>query len=79
MKNYIGFDVHCKKIAYVIQDESGKVIRHGSIETTRQGIEEFIRDKEIAEGTKIALESGIQSVWLVRMLSRGIERYGKTP
>jgi hypothetical protein len=55
MKNYIGFDVHCKKIAYVIQDESGKVIRHGTIETTRQGIEEFIRDKEIGEGTKITL------------------------
>jgi transposase len=40
---YIGLDLHKKTISYCIKDISGKVLAEGTIEATRQGLDEWMK------------------------------------
>jgi transposase len=66
---YIGLDVHSKKTVFVAQDETGKVLRTGSMPTTLEGLRETLKSLESPLGTVIGLETGTQSAWVSRMLS----------
>lgn len=69
MKQYIGLDVHSKQTVYVAQDEGGKVVPEGKVATTAEGFCELLERLGVPEGTKIAVETGTQAMWVARLLS----------
>ena len=69
MTRYIGLDVHCKETVYVGQEESGGVTGEGKVATTAEGLCELVERLEAPRGTKIGLETGVQAMWVARLLS----------
>jgi len=69
MTLYIGLDVHGKQTVYVAQDESGKVTAQGKVSTSAEGFCELAEKLEVPEGTKVGLETGVQAMWVSRLLS----------
>ena len=61
MKLYIGLDVHCKETVYVAQGPSGEVVGQGRVATTVEGFRQMLDSLHAPEGTKIGLETGIQT------------------
>ena len=72
MTMYIGLDVHGKQTVYVAQDEAGNMVRQGKVATTAEGFCHLVETLEDPEGTKIGLETGVQAMWVARLLS-GLE------
>jgi len=75
MERYIGLDVHCKESVYVVQDEEGRVVKEGAVETTEAGLKAMVEGAEAPGGTKVGLETGTQATWVARVL----EGLGMTP
>jgi len=69
MTLYIGLDVHGKQTLYVAQDEAGKVTAQGKVATSAEGFCELVKGLEAPKGTKIGLETGVQAMWVSRLLS----------
>lgn len=70
MKMVIGLDVHSKRSVYAAQEEkTGKLCGRGDVPTSWEGLREMIDKLGAPEGTRIALETGTQAMWLARMLS----------
>ncbi len=68
MERYVGVDAHSKKCVYVIQDENGKIVGEGSVDTSIDGLL-TMRDKhKLAAGTRVALESGTMAFFVARRL-----------
>jgi transposase len=70
MKMYLGMDVHCKQTTYVAQNEKGKNLGQGQIETTQEDVAKLLKRMQVPQGTKIGLESGTQAIWMSRVLTR---------
>lgn len=69
MTRYVGLDAHSKRCVYVVQDEQGKVVAEGSVDTTLEGLQS-IRDRyHLPPGTRVALESGTMAFYVARRLS----------
>lgn len=74
MEIYIGLDVHSKRTAYVAQDEHGKILGRGSVETTAVGFGEMVRELGVPEGTRVGLETGGVAAHVAKVLYRlGLE------
>lgn len=74
MEMYIGLDVHSKRTAYVAQDEHGKILGRGSVETTAVGFGEMVRELGVPEGTRVGLETGGVAAHVAKVLYRlGLE------
>jgi len=58
---YVGLDVHRKKTVYVIQRAEGEVMAEGTTPTHREGIQEMVQKHQLAPGTQICLECGVQA------------------
>ncbi len=70
MARYVGLDAHSKSCVYVIQDENGKIVSEGSVPTTPEGLQLMRTRGELADGTRVALESGTMAFFVARRLSR---------
>ena len=70
MARYVGLDAHSKRCVFAIQDESGKKVGEGSVETTPEGLALLRSRYELGEGTKVALESGTMAFFVARRLMR---------
>ena len=67
----VGLDVHARKTAYVMQDETGAVLSRGELATTEAAFEAWVRAKSVPDGTRVGLESGTQAFLVARWL-RGL-------
>jgi transposase len=59
---YIGLDLHKKTISYCIKDISGKVLAEGTIEATRQGLDEWM--KQLPGPWMAGMEATIFTGWV---------------
>ena len=59
---YIGLDLHKKTISYCIKDISGKVFGEGTIEATRQSLDEWM--KQLPGAWMAAMEATIFTGWV---------------
>jgi transposase len=69
MKMYLGMDVHCKQTVYVVQDEKGKNLGQGQIETTQADVAKLVKRMKVPKGTEVGFESGTQAIWMSRVLT----------
>jgi len=70
MEMVIGLDVHSKQSVYAAQEEeTGKLCGRGDVPTSWEGLGEMIDKLGAPVGTRVALETGTQAMWLARMLS----------
>ena len=58
MTIYIGLDLHSKRTVYVAQDEEGRTLSSGGVETSSEGLVGLLEDLDAAGGTEVAMESG---------------------
>jgi transposase len=63
-------DVHCKECVFVAQDEEGRKVLEGRIETTGEGFDELRSRYRLEEGTKVAIETGTVAFYAARHLAR---------
>jgi len=70
MARYVGLDAHSKSSVYVIQDENGKHVGEGSVPTTLEGLQRMGARYELADGTRVALESGTMAFFVARRLKQ---------
>jgi transposase len=75
MERYVGFDVHCKKITYVVQDNDGKILSEGEIPTSVESIHDFVKRFDLSPETCIGLESGTQH----RIVANALTEVGMHP
>src|ERR1700687_6020456 len=59
---YIGLDVHKRKISYCVKDASGKLHAEGSIPSTRQSLDEWMRT--LRGPWTVAMESTMFTGWI---------------
>src|SRR4051794_41527162 len=69
MKHSVGLDVSVKETAICIVDEVGKVVRETKVATEPEAIIAFLNSVEL-EYTRIGLEAGPLSQWLVNGLAK---------
>jgi transposase len=69
MRRYVGLDVHSKRSSYAVQDETGKLIGKGSIDTSPAGLSLLCQKHALEPGTPIALESGTMAFYTARILT----------
>jgi transposase len=69
MNIFIGLDVHSKCCVYVAQNESGKDLGTGRVDTTPDGLAHMLRTLRAPTGTSVALESGPSATWVSRQLT----------
>ena len=69
MGRYVGLDVHSKRSSYAVQDETGKLIGQGTINTTPADLNLLCSRYDLAPGTPIALESGTMAFYTARILT----------
>lgn len=67
MKYYTGLDISMKETAVCIVDEAGKIVKEGFVPTDPLAITLFLQKTGLAI-TKVALESGCLSHWLIEEL-----------
>lgn len=67
MHYYTGLDISMKETAICIMDESGKVTKEGTVPTEPSDIAKYLNETGL-DITKVALESGCLSHWLVQEL-----------
>lgn len=63
MQSYVGLDVSLRQTAVCIVDQTGKVIREGTVDTDPDAIAAFIA-KHARDVARIGLETGATSTWL---------------
>jgi len=68
MKHSVGLDVSVKETAICTVDQAGKVVRESKIATEPQAIIAFLHSVGL-EYTRIGLEAGSLSQWLVNGLA----------
>lgn len=74
MERYVGLDAHSKSCVYVVQDANGKPVGEGRIPTSLDGLQAMSARHKLAEGTRVALESGTMAFFVARHLIRlGLE------
>lgn len=66
---YVGLDVHSRDTVFVIQDEAGAIIGHGTAPTTPEAFARICHQYQLPPGTPIALETGTSSFYVARALS----------
>lgn len=69
MRRYVGLDVHSKRSSYAVQDETGKLVGQGSVDTTSAGLSLLCQKYALEPGTLIALESGTMAFYTARVLT----------
>ena len=69
MRRYVGLDVHSKRSSYAVQDETGKLISQGSVDTSSIGLNGLCVKLGLEPGTQIALESGTMAFRVARLLT----------
>lgn len=69
MTMYIGLDVHSKQTTFVAMDDQGEVQGQGVIGTTPEDFQSMLDQLRASDGTEIGLETGMQSMWVARVLS----------
>jgi transposase len=72
---YVGLDVHRKNTVYVIQGADGTVVGEGSTPTHREGIQAMVEKHQLASGTPVCLECGVQAT----MVCDALEEMGLAP
>ena len=60
--NYIGLDVHKKKISYCVKDVSGRIQQEGKIGSTRRELDGWM--KTLPQPWTVAMEATIFSGWI---------------
>lgn len=70
MKRYVGLDVHSKSTVYVVQDETGRVMGRGAVETTPSGLGDLREKMALEDGTEVGLETGTMAFYVARLLGR---------
>jgi Transposase len=63
MEHYVGLDVSLKTVAVCVVDQSGKIIREGSVPADPEAIAGFIA-LHAPQAVRIGLETGATSTWL---------------
>ncbi len=67
MRYYTGLDISMKETAICIVDQEGKIIQEGTVETDPLTISNYLKESGLPI-TKVALESGCLSGWLLKEL-----------
>jgi len=70
MGAYVGMDVHSKECVFVAQDEEGRKLVEGRVETNAEGFELLRSRYGLPEGTKVAIETGTEAFYVARHLAR---------
>lgn len=66
-----GIDVHSKSCSFCIQKpNSEKVIASGEFETSSEAIRDFVRKNKLLPGTRVGLETGTTTIFVVRELAK---------
>lgn len=69
MSYYTGLDISMKETAICIVDDTGKIVKEGTVSTDPIAISEYLNRSGFVI-TKVALESGCLSHWLIEELRR---------
>lgn len=69
MRHYVGLDVSMKETFVCIQDETGKILNQGKTKTEPELIAEYLKKFRLTL-TKVGLESGSLSHWLIMELKK---------
>lgn len=69
MSIYLGLDVHSRRTVFVAQEDSGKVLKRGDVDTSVDGFKELSSILGGECGLKVGLESGAQSFWASDVLN----------
>lgn len=69
MEYYAGLDVSLKEVSICVVDGDGGVVTRGTVMTSPDAIQRFLRDKALAP-TRIVHESGQLAIWLHRQLEK---------
>jgi len=68
----VGFDVHKSLIVYSILDRKGEEVECGQFDSSRPGMEKFLKEKIGRKRVHFAFEAGRSSMWVHSLLT---ERY----
>src|SRR6266516_5613553 len=60
--NFIGFDIHKKTISYCVKDAAGEVLAEGTILSTRQSLDVWMRT--LCEPWTVAMEATMFTGWI---------------
>lgn len=73
MIHFVGLDVHRKQIRACILDGSGRIVHEQNIETTKEAIEAFARER-LTSSDRVALEATFNSWSIARLLEPFVGR-----
>jgi transposase len=60
--NFIGLDIHKKTISYCVKDAAGEVLAEGTISSTRQSLDDWMRT--LRESWTVAMEATMFTGWI---------------
>jgi transposase len=60
--NFIGLDIHKKRISYCVKDAAGEVLAEGTISSTRQSLDDWMRT--LLEPWTVAMEATMFTGWI---------------
>jgi transposase len=60
--NFIGLDIHKKTISYCVKDAAGAVLAEGTIPSTRQSLDDWIRT--LHQPWTVAMEATMFTGWI---------------
>ena len=60
--NFIGLDIHKKTISYCVKDVAGAVLAEGTIPSTRQSLDDWIRT--LSRPWTVAMEATMFTGWI---------------
>lgn len=66
----IGLDLGDKKHKFCVLEESGDILRRGSLHNKAEHIQKLVEDESRHGNVRIALESGTHSPWISRLLEK---------